>query len=71
MVRPGVGALDEEEVCRKVIHFLSHIPRAGGPYGEIWRQGGTLMVRRAEPRTTRAGKVQPLHLERSAARGRG
>ncbi len=71
VVSPRVGALDEKEACRAVIDFLSHLPRGGGPYGELWRQGGTLAVRRAEPRATRAAKIQPLHVERLPADGRG
>ncbi len=71
VVSPRVGALDEDEACRAVIDFLSHLPRGGGPYAELWRQGGTLAVHRAEPRATRAGKIQPLHVERRPATGRG
>ena len=71
VVSPRIGALDEEEARRAVIDFLSHIPRGGGPYGELWRQGGTLAVRRAEPKATRAGKIQPLHVERRPSEGRG
>ncbi len=70
-ISPRVGVLDEEEARRAVIDFLSHIPRADGAYGELWRQGGTLTVRRAEPKTTRAAKIQPLHVERRPADGRG
>lgn len=54
-----------------MIDFLSHIPRGGGPYGGLWRRGGTLAVRRAEPKATRAGKTQPLHVERRPSEGRG
>jgi hypothetical protein len=59
-VNPGIGPIDEGAMART---FLEELARPGGyaPIGTgIWRQAGTLQIRREPPLATRAGKVLPF-----------
>ncbi len=57
---PAIGALDDRDVVRTVLDYL----RQRGPgeqlMAEVWENGETLRVIRAEPHVTAAGKIQPL-----------
>lgn len=62
LVSPRLGPLDEGEVLQTALDFLDHIPGAQIDFGDRWRQGGTLRVRRSEPVATGASKVLALHV---------
>jgi hypothetical protein len=68
LVSPRLGPLDEPAVAAAVLAFLDHIPGAAQTdFGDRWRQGGTLAIRRAEPLHTAASKVLALHVARPRA----
>jgi hypothetical protein len=55
-----IGPLDERAVVDAV---LAHLGEGAGwlrLQSRLWREGGTVLVRRAEPHVTAAGKVLPL-----------
>jgi hypothetical protein len=63
LVSPRIGQLEEDEVLRTALKFLSE----GAPQQmmvEVWRQAGTLQVVREEPKTTPASKIMSLHQDR-------
>ena len=64
LVSPRLGPLDEPAVAAAVLEFLDHIPGAQINFGDRWRQGGTLAIRRSEPVPTAASKVLALHVAR-------
>jgi hypothetical protein len=64
LVSPRVGALDEGAAAEAVLGFLDSAPGPSGHYGDRWREGGTLRVRREEPLATGASKVLALHVTR-------
>ncbi|HEY5547938.1 MAG TPA: hypothetical protein VIK50_17940 [Gemmatimonadaceae bacterium] len=57
---PAIGALDEREVVRTVLDHLRHRGPGEQLMAEVWENGETLRVVRAEPHVTTAGKIQPL-----------
>jgi hypothetical protein len=61
VIRPGVGAVPEDEVVSAVVDFLRAEPR-NRLMAEVWEQGDTLRVVRREPSLTRAAKILPLHI---------
>ena len=64
LVSPRLGPLDERAVAAAALDFLDHIPGAQIDFGDRWRQGGTLAIRRREPLPTAASKVLALHVPR-------
>jgi len=64
LVSPRVGALDEGAVLDVILGFLDSAPGPSGGYGNRWREGRTLRVRREEPVATGASKVLALHVTR-------
>lgn len=62
LVSPRLGPLDERAVIAATLDFLDHIPGAQIDFGDRWRQGETLTVRREEPIATAASKVLALHV---------
>lgn len=60
IVSPSIGALDPEEVVRTTLDFLRHRGIGQHLMAEVWSNGETLQVVRAEPHVTAAGKIQPL-----------
>lgn len=64
LVSPRLGPLDEAAVQAAALDFLDHLPGAQINFGDRWRQGGTLSVRREEPLPTAASKVLALHVAR-------
>jgi hypothetical protein len=64
LVSPRLGPLDERAVAATALDFLDHIPGAQIDFGDRWRQGGTLAIRRREPLPTAASKVLALHVPR-------
>ena len=62
LISPRVGSINEQAVVETVLEALSRGSDAGSVAGAIWRQAGTLKVRRTEPIWTARGKLMPLHL---------
>ena len=65
IIRPSVGQVEEKDAIEAVLGFLNQIPNASADYGERWRAGDTLRVRRCEPYATSASKVLALHTFKS------
>lgn len=61
LISPRLGAIDHPAAIETVLGFLNAVPNARDAYGERWRDGATLRVRRQEPCTTGAGKIPILH----------
>ena len=64
LVSPRLGPLDEAAVVAAALDFLDHLPGAQMDFGDRWRQGGTLSIRRQDPLPTAASKVLALHVAR-------
>jgi hypothetical protein len=62
VVSPRIGAVDEEQVRRTALGFLSGQSRGHGVMTSVWQDGSTLRVARREPYVTGAGKILPLHI---------
>lgn len=62
VVNPAIGRVDEIAVRDA---FLGHLETTSGSkqWGLLWKQAGTIEVRRAVPTSTKKGKVQPFHLD--------
>ncbi len=65
VVAPGVGPLDEREVLAFTLAELERRTKAGRMMTDIWRDAGVLQLERSQLYTTRASKIQPLHVERA------
>ena len=65
VVSPRLGEVREQEVAEAVLRALEGCP-GGELMAGVWRDGGTLRVRRQEPYSTAAAKILPLHLLRGA-----
>jgi hypothetical protein len=64
VVSPRVPRLDEAQLTAVVLAELTAASAAAAMMAERWRQGRTLRVVRAEPYSTHAAKVLPLHVTR-------
>lgn len=64
LVSPRVELADERQVVEAVLDGLRGRPGGAAVARAVWRQAGTLAVRRAEPRLTPRGKLLPLHVSR-------
>jgi hypothetical protein len=60
VVSPAVGPLDPAEIVRAILRFLRRRGVGQELMAEVWANGDTLQVVRAEPRVTAAGKIQAL-----------
>jgi hypothetical protein len=67
VVDPRLGPLDEAQVVETVLAGLEHRPGGSAVARSVWREAGSLRVRRAAPEWTSRGKLLPL---RSHASGR-
>ena len=65
VVSPRVGEVRQEEVAEAVLRALEGC-LGGELMAGVWRDGGTLRVRRQEPYATAAAEILPLHLLRGA-----
>ena len=63
---PAIGPLDEAAVIAFVLEELRRRTRAGAMMTDIWRDSHLLRLERAHPYTTRAAKVQALHVVKKA-----
>jgi hypothetical protein len=68
-VDPGVPNLNEERLLRRLEEELSK-GRWGNRFQTgIWRDAGTLRIKRETPHASLRGKILPLHIDRSASSG--
>jgi hypothetical protein len=64
LINPEIGGIDEDAVVQTVLETLGQSHPAADMAQALWRQAGTLRVRRAKPIWTARGKLMPLHLGR-------
>jgi len=68
LVSPRLGALDEGRIVETFMTLLrkgEDSPESWAQSGvEMWRQSGSVKVRRAHPFTTRSGKILPFYLQK-------
>ncbi|TAK27173.1 MAG: hypothetical protein EPO21_24025 [Chloroflexota bacterium] len=67
VISPRVTIADEHAAIETVLEALSRSSNGANAARMIWKQAGTLKVRRDEPVWTARGKLMPLHLQRYAA----
>lgn len=65
-VSPRVGPVNEGEIIATILRVLHSYPGSKKMMADRWREAGTLRVVRAEPHSTAAGKILPLHILREA-----
>ena len=68
LVDPSVPMADEQAPVNVILESLHQIGAGGDTSRNLWRQAGTLRVRREKPRLTSRGKLMPLQLAKQAAR---
>jgi hypothetical protein len=68
VVSPRVGRIDEAALIDAVLNALRNSSVSADMAGALWRQAGTLRVKRSEPVWTARGKLIPLHLTRNTGR---
>jgi len=68
LVSPSVEIPDEKSVIDAVREALRRSSLAADYAGAIWKQAGTLRVKRMEPIWTARGKLMPLHVQRRSKR---
>lgn len=59
---PRLGPLEDKEITTVVLDELKKGRDADRMMAETWKQAGTIKVRRAEPLTTKSGKLYPVHI---------
>lgn len=64
VVSPRVEIVDEEQVVETLLQALGNASDAADQARALWRQAGSLRVKRAEPVWTSRGKLMPLRLAR-------
>lgn len=64
IVSPRIALVDEQAVIDCVLASLGESSPAAEAARTVWKQAGTLRVRRMEPVWTARGKLMPLHLQR-------
>jgi len=62
LVDPNVGSLDETTVLKFLTSELASASRQNRFMTNVWREAGTLRVRRQAPQTSARGKILPLRL---------
>lgn len=62
MVHPGVNHLNEERLLSRLLESLMEGPWGNQLMARIWRDAGTLRVRREVPYASPRGKILPLHI---------
>jgi hypothetical protein len=66
IVSPRVSIPDEQVVVDALHEALDKSSASAGVASAVWRQAGSIRVRRAEPVWTARGKLMPLHISRYA-----
>jgi len=64
LISPRVGVVDEAAVVEAILEALGRSSVAADLAGTIWRQAGTLKIKRARPIWTAQGKLMPLRVIR-------
>jgi hypothetical protein len=64
LVSPRLEIVDEKAVVSAVLKALAQSSVASDSARAIWKQAGTLRVKRIDPIWTSRGKLMPLHLSR-------
>jgi hypothetical protein len=62
-VHPQVGAIDQEKLLSRLEEELVKGP-GGNFQTKVWRNAGTLRVKREAPHASPRGKILPLHIAR-------
>ncbi len=65
VVSPRIGLVDEMALIAEVLRYLGFSDWSRRQ-ADLWRQNGTLRVRRGEPYQTSGGKILTLHVRPSA-----
>jgi hypothetical protein len=68
LVAPSVSLRDDAEAVNVILDALHQNGANGASSRNVWRQAGTIRVRREKPRLTSRGKLMPLQLSKQAAR---
>jgi hypothetical protein len=68
VVSPRVRLQSELAVIELVLAELAGEQGSAGEVAAIWRHADTFRVRRAEPVSSRTGKMMPLHLVRNGSK---
>lgn len=68
LVAPSVPLEDEQAPVNVILEAMHQIGAVGDASRNIWRQAGTIRVRREKPRLTSRGKLMPLQLSKQGAR---
>lgn len=63
-VSPSAGQIDEARLRAFFLDAIGRADQVNDYQARIWRNAGSLLIRREPPLATRAGKVLPLHLLR-------
>ena len=66
-IHPSVGPVDEQRVAEVFLGRLSTSSAAARVMVQMWRDSGTLKVRRRPPIISRAGKILHLHVNRPSS----
>jgi hypothetical protein len=64
IISPRIGLIHEGEVVGTVLEAMKRSSVAADLAGAIWRQAGTLRVKRMEPIWTTRGKLIPLRVQK-------
>lgn len=67
-VSPRVGAVDNDSIRETLLHALSKTGPAQRMMADRWRTADIVRVVRADPKSTSAGKILALHMDRTRAR---
>ena len=65
LVHPDIGEIDEQALIQTIFSELNIGMESRRMMMEMWAQAGTLRVKRMPPVVTAAGKLLPLHINRS------
>lgn len=69
LISPGIGKIDDKNVIDTFLRLLKDSEQSHESWGqsgtEMWNQARTVRVLRANPLSTRSGKILPFHIERT------
>ena len=68
LVAPAVSLPDDAAAVNVVLEALQQNGASGDSSRNVWRQAGTIRIRREAPRLTSRGKLMPLQLSKQGAR---
>lgn len=71
-ISPRIGVVDEQAIRDRFLTLLRHGERSPESWAqsgvEMWRQSGTLQVKRSDPLSTASGKILPFYLQKPKSR---